>query len=69
MDDLNQLNFSKLSINSDDFKGSKFGRNQLKSEAVTDFFMKDFQGLPFASELEKKIFQSYETKNQSIYES
>lgn len=35
----------------------------------TDFFMKDFQPLPLASELEHKIFKSYETKNQSIYES
>lgn len=31
--------------------------------------MKDIPLLPLASQIEKQIFQSYETKNQSIYES
>lgn len=62
----NSINLSKI-FNSSDH--SNLQENLSKPDGITDFFMKDFPFLPFASSLEKKIFQSYETKNNSIYES
>ena len=42
LEDLNQLNFSKLSINSEDFSNPKLTRTPINPDAVNDFFMKDF---------------------------